>query len=357
MIKQVQNNHFRPSAAEIIGVLLFYLIFSFLYHLTIEYVSVEFSQRSYWAGVFSFTRYWYSAGMQYLFFFAGSVLIWFIAIRSTKRMKTVYRILLVLALIPIVVFVVRDIRYSILDDLGLGRLQGAGTVWDLYIPFLFLMFQFSCFFAYDYFKETQNRLIVENELRQAALKSELAALKAQLNPHFLFNVFNTINSTIPKEHEETRSLTADLADLFRYQLQASKADLVPLGDEIDFLRKYLHLEQARFEDRLQVSINVDESLMNYPIPPMILQPLVENSLRHGLSSLVEGGSISISIQKTQDKLHFSIADTGIGIADKKAIFENGTGLKNTKLRLENMYNSTLRIEDNEPKGTTISFEI
>lgn len=90
---------------------------------------------------------------------------------------------------------------------------------------------------------------------------------------------------------------------------------------------------------------------------MLLQPLVENSIKHGIASLIEGGKISIKIQKKEDKLIFEIADTGIGVKDKNAVFEKGIGLTNTKLRLEKMYNSVLTLEDNLPKGLKISFEI
>lgn len=110
-------------------------------------------------------------------------------------------------------------------------------VWDIYIPGLFMMIQFGFLFAYEHYRENQKKLLVEGELRQAALKSELSAIKAQLNPHFLYNVFNTINASVPAENEKTRQLIAELSDLFRYQLQATKEDLVPLRDEISFVKK------------------------------------------------------------------------------------------------------------------------
>lgn len=97
--------------------------------------------------------------------------------------------------------------------------------------------------------------------------------------------------------------------------------------------------------------------MNEMIPPMLLQPLVENSIKHGLSSLIEGGKIAIKIFKKNDKLHFEISDTGVGIEDKNSVFEKGIGLTNTKLRLEKMYQSTLNLSDNMPKGLKISFAI
>jgi len=198
---------------------------------------------------------------------------------------------------------------------------------------------------------------LEGELRQAALKSELAAIKAQLNPHFLYNVFNAINASVPAENEKTRDMIAQLSDLFRYQLQASQQELVPLREELDFVKKYLDLEKARFEDRLKIQIKVPQELMEEKIPPMLLQPLVENSVKHGLSSLIEGGTISISIFKEDGKLKFEISDTGIGIENKTEAFDKGIGLTNTKLRLQKMYQAQLELLDNTPQGLKIRFAL
>jgi LytS/YehU family sensor histidine kinase len=220
-----------------------------------------------------------------------------------------------------------------------------------------MMIQFGCFFAYRYFRENQKKLKIEGELKTAALKSELSALKAQLNPHFLYNIFNTISASVPAENEKTRNMIAELSDLFRYQLKASQVEKVTLKEELNFVQKYLALEKERFQERLNIEVNVDESIMNEMIPPMLLQPLVENSIKHGLASLVEGGTISITIQKKNNQLAFEIADTGVGVKDKKRVFEKGIGLTNTKLRLEKMYQSTLELSDNLPQGLKINFSI
>ena len=152
-------------------------------------------------------------------------------------------------------------------------------------------------------------------------------------------------------------MIGQLSDLFRYQLQASQSELVPLREELEFVKKYLDLEKARFDERLQIEIDVPEELMDEMVPPMLLQPLVENSVKHGLSSLIDGGAISITIKKNEDKLKFEISDTGIGIKEKEEVFEKGIGLTNTSLRLQKMYNSQLELMDNEPQGLKIKFSI
>ncbi len=284
-------------------------------------------------------------------------MIWYIGFYLLREKSRHHQITAVIFLIPVLSYLVRELRYLIIDSLGENRLRGTGTVWDWYIPLLFLFIQFGCFFAYRYFLENERKLKLEGELRQAALKSELAAIKAQLNPHFLYNVFNTINASLPPESEKTRNMIAQLSDLFRYQLKASKKELVSLGEELEFVQKYLNLEKERFQDRLHIDIKVSQDLMQEKIPPMLLQPLVENSIKHGLSSLIKGGTISVYIFKEKGKLKFEISDTGIGVKDKNAVFNKGIGLTNTALRLQKMYQSQLELVDNSPNGLTVKFAI
>lgn len=334
----------------------FYLFFSILYRIVLWYNGGGFENEGFW-GWANLREYWYMSGMSYLFYLLASGVIWVLGVYLLRGQKTRHQIIAVAILIPIVTYIVREVRYALLDVLEIGRLRGTGAIWDWYIPLLFLLIFFGCFFAYRYFMENQRKLKVEGELKNAALKSELSALKAQLNPHFLYNIFNTISASVPAENEKTRSMIAELSDLFRYQLKASKVEKVPLGEELEFVNKYLDLEKERFQDRLEVEINVDDKLKEEMVPPMLLQPLVENSIKHGLSSLIEGGKISIRIFKKEDKLHFEISDTGVGIEDKTSVFEKGIGLTNTKLRLEKMYQSTLLLTDNEPQGLKINFAI
>ena len=346
----------KKTIEEIVSVLLFYIFFSILYYVVLFWNRNSDGKLGL-KDFFNFKEFWFSSGFAYFFNLIASVIIWYFGIFIFKKKPTTFKIVIVFILIPITTYVFREIRYDIVDFYKSGRLTGTGTVWDWYIPSLFLMFQFGCYFAYNYFKETQGKLKLENELREAALKSELAAIKAQLNPHFLYNVFNTINASIPAENEKTRSMIAQLSDLFRYQLKASKEDFVTIAEELEFVNNYLALEKARFEDRLRIKINVDEILLAEKIAPMLLQPIVENAIKHGLSSLIEGGEVNISIYKINEKIHFEISDTGIGVLDKENLLNKGIGLTNTQLRLVKIYKSTLEFFDNEPKGLKIKFSI
>ena len=180
---------------EIFAVAIFYLFFSWLYRIVLWYNGVGYQNDGFW-GWINLKGYWFGSGLQYLFYFLASVVIWFLGIKLLKTKSKKIQILTVAILIPITVYVVRESRYVLIDYLGYGRLRGTGTIWDWYIPTLFMYIQFGCFFAYRYFKENQKKLKLEGELRNAALKSELSAIKAQLNPHFLYNVFNTINASL-----------------------------------------------------------------------------------------------------------------------------------------------------------------
>ncbi|WGK63901.1 sensor histidine kinase [Croceiramulus getboli] len=345
------------SWKEITGLVLFYFFFSLLYRLVLWTNGNGFAFGTDNWGWLRPDRYWDGSGRQYAFLLLASVIIWFLGVYLLRKQKMSYQILAIFFLTPTIVYISRELRYDWLDARGITHLTGPAEVWDWYIPTLFLWIQFGVYFAYRYFKENQRKLRIEGELRQAAMKSELAAIKAQLNPHFLYNVFNTINASVPAEQEETREMIATLADLFRYQLQASQQETVPLREELEFVEKYLSLEKARFEDRLKIEVDVPENLLNEQVPPMLLQPLVENSIKHGLASLIDGGSISIRIFKKEDRLHFEIADTGVGIKDKSQLFNTGIGLTNTKLRLEKMYDATLLVMDNDPRGLKITFAI
>ena len=341
---------------EILIIFLFYLFFSFLYRIVLWHNSGYFEKEGFF-GWLNLRDYWYMSGVQYVFYFFASILIWFLGVKLLKNKSRKLQILIVAFLIPIIVYAVREIKYAYFDSIGIFHLEGTGKVWDWYIPTLFLLFQFGMFFAYRYFRENQEKIKNEAALKQAALNSELSALKAQLNPHFLYNVFNTISASVPSENERTRNLIAELSDLFRYQLKASKTEKVTLKEELEFVKKYLQLEKERFEDRLEIEIDVADGILDEKIPPMLLQPLVENSIKHGLSSLIEGGKITIKIDKKEEQLHFEIADTGIGIQNKEDVFNKGIGLTNTKLRLEKIYGTSMHLSDNEPKGLKIEFAL
>ncbi len=291
-------------------------------------------------------------GLKLLF----TIPIWYLLFVRLRHWSLVRRVSLHVILLPLFIVVWQSVYYAVSDIIGVGRLRDSGQIWDTYIGSLFYLVQFGIFHAYAYYRDLQQQRIQEIQLRELAVKSELTALKAQLNPHFLYNVFNTISASVPPAQERTRELLADLADLFRYQLQASRTDEATVRDEISFVGKYLDLEKARFGNRLRVQFDVADEVLDCLLPPMLLQPLVENSVRHGLASLIDGGDVRVSIHRRVEKLHIEVADTGVGM-NNSAETGNGLGLTNTRLRLEKMYGTALAITENQPHGVVVRFAV
>jgi len=245
-------------------------------------------------------------------------------------------------------------------DLFNGKyLYGAEMIWDIYIPSLFYFLQFAIFHVYDYWQKHEQQITAQKMLTEIAYQSEINALKAQIQPHFLFNTLNSISASVPPQLEKTRELIAKLADTFRYGLQASETEWITLEKEISFIITYMALEKERFKERLSFTCNIDESLLQIPIPPMLLQPVIENAIKHGIAPKADGGDVSIVIVMKNRKVNISITDTGIGYngVPGEEIFSKGIGLRNTKARLEKLYGEPLLIETNQPAGLKISFNI
>ncbi len=299
---------------------------------------------------------WQEALVDYTLKGLLTIPIWWFNFIFIKNKSLSFRLKFHLITCPLYVFVWFHSYRFFAEIFDLFYLKGTGKVWDIYIPTLFYCLQFGFFHAYEYWQNFQLQTIKETELKQAAQIAEINNYKAQLQPHFLFNTLNSINSTLTKDNEPARELIAKLADTFRFAMKINDQELILLKEEIDFNKTYLELEQARFRDRLKVVYNIDESVLNYKIPPMILQPIIENAIKHGISKSIDGGQISISIQKLNNKIFFEIADTGFGLGhntDKSS----GIGLSNTRKRLWLMYQETLSLEENLPKGAKVIFSI
>ena len=201
--------------------------------------------------------------------------------------------------------------------------------------------------------EKASLAIANNEMR-------LSLLKSQINPHFLFNTLNSISTLMNTNKTKARQMMTMLGDVFRYALDSNSVRKVPLSEELNFIRNYINIQQVRFGRRLSYEEDIDRQCMALTIPPMVLQPLVENSVKHGITPKEEGGTITVSIKRNNDQVNFRVADDGIGLGNKTE-FEssnNGVGLVNSDMRLQNMYgkNSKLRIAAGA-EGFVVNFYI
>jgi LytS/YehU family sensor histidine kinase len=205
--------------------------------------------------------------------------------------------------------------------------------------------------ALDYHRESQERELTAAQLQTQLAEAQLEALQRQLHPHFLFNTLNTISALMHRDVQAADEMLVRLSDLLRLTLERVGTQQVPLKDEIDFLRKYLEIEQTRFGDRLQVHIDVEPDTLDALVPNLILQPLVENALRHGIAPRISGGRIDVTARQDGDQLVLGVRDDGVGLSpDRMSDLHSGFGLSNTRSRLENLYSDRHRFEFETPAG-------
>jgi two-component system, LytTR family, sensor kinase len=187
------------------------------------------------------------------------------------------------------------------------------------------------------------RLAEEDRLRATRLEAELAraqlsALKMQLHPHFLFNTLHAVTELIEHEPEKAERMVVRLSELLRYTIDQFGVHEVTLAQELDYLKRYLEIEKIRFEDRLRVEYDIDPATLTANVPNFLLQPLVENALRHGIQALNRPGVLRIKSQVEGDTLALEVFDTGPGIPDNgSAHAREGVGLGNTRRRLERLF--------------------
>ena len=189
--------------------------------------------------------------------------------------------------------------------------------------------------------ETERReaRLREERLSRAATESELAALRAQINPHFLFNTLNSIAELISSAPQIAEGMTERLAEFFRYTLSRSQKTLSTVRDELEFTRHYLEIESIRFGKRLQVHIDGDEKLNDMKVPSLILQPLVENAVRHGIAPKRGGGTVSVSAKLEGRLIQLRVLDDGVGMQAGNSIASSGSGigLQNVRERLRALH--------------------
>jgi two-component system, LytTR family, sensor kinase len=197
--------------------------------------------------------------------------------------------------------------------------------------------------------------------QQLLLKARMDALSSQINPHFLFNTLNTVSSLIRFDPDMARGVVLKLSNILRRLLRKHET-FVPLKEELDFIDDYLDIEVARFgRDNLEFVKAIDDEALEAFVPSMLLQPIVENCLKHGLAPKLEGGRIQLRATNRDARLHIEIQDNGIGISEEKMphVYVEGIGLSNVRERLRVLYGTDfqLSIESRSGEGTVIRIDI
>ena len=200
--------------------------------------------------------------------------------------------------------------------------------------------------------------IRENErLHRLQIESKLSLLQSKINPHFLFNTLNTMLDVLRKSPKQVEKIILNLSDIYRKTLMMPDNSLVPLKDEITLVKEYLEIEQIRMGGRLKYDIQMEESLQNIELPPMMLQILVENAVKHGLSPKKEGGTVQVKINREGDQLILEVADSGVGIGNAQSR-GSGFGLASIEQRLKLMYeNAKLSIQNITSGGTQVRISL
>src|SRR5438874_10656293 len=205
--------------------------------------------------------------------------------------------------------------------------------------------------ALAYYHESQERKLKEAQLETRLIEARLKTLEAELHPHFLFNTLHAISTLVHRDPESADRMISRLSELLRSTVDRSGEATVPLNEEIEFLQKYLEIEQTRFQDRLTVRVEVDPEALDAVVPRMILQPLVENAMKHGIAHTVDKGHVQISAGREDDRLWMEVRDNGGGLHGgtlKK--LRTGVGLSNTRARLDVLYPGRHRLEFTEMHG-------
>ncbi len=256
-----------------------------------------------------------------------------------------------------------------LDKLFYHQIGPGVTISSLYVLFLRQMFHTAVLIylliafvvaATSYYKQYRSEELRLASARTALVQAQLEALKSKLQPHFLFNTLNSISALVRDNPDAADRMIARLSELLRIALDNEGRQTLPLRQEIDFLKRYLEIQQIRFEERLTTEFNIESDALDALVPNLILQPLVENAIKHGISNQKDGGRISVSARRNSEQLLLEISDDGPGVRSAQEIeASSGLGLRNTRERLLQLYadRQSLRFSAPSEHGMTVTISI
>jgi two-component sensor histidine kinase len=212
------------------------------------------------------------------------------------------------------------------------------------------------YLIYHYVSSTQRQRLNQAKLESTVKELELRTIKAHINPHFIFNALNSIRALIDENPDRARTAVTELSQLLRSSMNADKEELVSMQRELSIVRNYLALEQIRFEDRLRINYDIDEDTLTQQVPPMMLQTLVENAIKHGISKEVRGGEISIVSDFVDDHHELVVRNTGSlnGSAQKA---DEGFGLSSTRDRLHLLFGDSALFTISEIPGNMVEARV
>ena len=211
--------------------------------------------------------------------------------------------------------------------------------------------------AASYYREARDRQVRAVELEGLLHQSQLEALRSQLNPHFLFNALHSMAELVHTDPKLAEQLLVRLGELLRQVLQSSNRQEVPLAEELEFIRGYVEIEQMRLGERLRVNWDVDAALAQARVPSLVLQPLVENAIQHGIAAAAGPGTLTITARRHGEFLELEVRDNGPGPVRGPAERSQGIGLANTRARLQRLYGERQDFEIHAGEGMTVRLRL
>lgn len=209
----------------------------------------------------------------------------------------------------------------------------------------------------DYYRKYRERELRALQLEARLAHAQLDALKMQLHPHFLFNTLNSISVLMSDDVVAARRMLNRMSDLLRTSLENVGKHEISLSEELDFLKNYLEIEQTRFQDRLEVRMEIEPGVLDARVPNLILQPLVENAIRHGVAPRAQKGLIEISAAREDGMVRLRVRDNGPGLSIPTEKLTPGIGLSNTQARLKQLYGVEHRFEIKDANGGGLEVDI
>jgi hypothetical protein len=240
-----------------------------------------------------------------------------------------------------------------------------GRLWfgKFYHTLLSFVVLYAAILTVSYLLESRARLALHEtetaRLSEQLSRAQLDALKRQIEPHFLFNSLNSVAGLVREgRNDDAVNMIAGLSDFLRRVLDGSDRQLVPLGEEVEFMQRYLDIQKVRFGERLQCQVDVAGDLLSAQVPSLILQPMVENAVKHGIAQQTRGGEIRITAHRHDGLLTLRVYNEGPGLPEGWEETRSGIGMANVRTRLQGLYGSAFQVElRNRPRGVEASVSV
>jgi len=226
--------------------------------------------------------------------------------------------------------------------------------WDIIFTFILIALWLLLYMVWHFVEKNRKDQVDKLTLEKTVKELELKTIKSHINPHFIFNSLNSIRALVDENPERARTAITELSNILRSSMQVEKMETVPLHKELDIVKDYLALEQMRFEERLKIELDIDEDTLNQPVAPMMLQTLVENAIKHGISKHINGGFVKVISMFKNDNHELIVQNSGKLNGE---INGDGFGIKSAQDRLRFLYQGKASFEIKNIEGNMVQSKI